>query len=215
MFIKSLDALGLSRCNQWKNLQGPIGAIISLIFLAEYKSTNWVFIILSIITLLISAQLFIAKNKDETKEFRLRGVMFAISSAFLFGINIALQKFVSARYGVVEVQQICFSSAIVLTMLSYFLIKEKSLKVLGEIKTKNSLFALLAGLIYFLAIYFSINAYILIPGAIASLIGQFNAVWTVLIGIFIFKEIDFKRNFLRISLGIIFAVLSISLLMFA
>ena len=35
-FLTAIDKVGLSRSNQWKNLQGPIGAILILIFLSEF-----------------------------------------------------------------------------------------------------------------------------------------------------------------------------------
>lgn len=44
------------------------------------------------------------------------------------------------------------------------------------------------------ASFFSTLAYKYIPGSIAFTIVQLNAVWTVLVGILIFKEIDFKKN---------------------
>src|SRR3989338_7213251 len=47
LLILSIDRIGLSRSNQWKNLQGPVGVILSLIILAEYSTTNAFFAVLA------------------------------------------------------------------------------------------------------------------------------------------------------------------------
>ena len=52
LFLTAIDRLGLSRSNQWKNLQGPAGAVLSLIFLSEHAETRLVFIILAILFIL-------------------------------------------------------------------------------------------------------------------------------------------------------------------
>jgi glucose uptake protein GlcU len=41
---------------------------------------------------------------------------------------------------------------------------------------------------------------------------QFNAVWTILIGVLIFKEINWRKHWLRLLVGIILAIVSIGLL---
>lgn len=38
-FLTAIDKIGLSRSNQWKNLQGPIGAILTLTILSEFIET--------------------------------------------------------------------------------------------------------------------------------------------------------------------------------
>ena len=37
-FVKSIDAIGLTRSNQWKNLQGPIGVFLSLVIFPYFSS---------------------------------------------------------------------------------------------------------------------------------------------------------------------------------
>ena len=45
--VKSIDTLGLTRSNQWKNLQGPIGVILSLVILNEFAHVNPLWAILA------------------------------------------------------------------------------------------------------------------------------------------------------------------------
>ena len=54
-FVKSIDLIGLSRSNQWKNLQGPVGVILSLFILGETATTNPVFAILAAMAIFLSA----------------------------------------------------------------------------------------------------------------------------------------------------------------
>lgn len=72
----------------------------------------------------------------------------------------------------------------------------------------------LAGLIYFIASQFAIMTNKLIPNSVGFTIIQFNAVWTIFIGILVFKEINLKVHWKRILLGLIFAVISIAILSF-
>jgi len=65
------------------------------------------------------------------------------------------------------------------------------------------------------ASFFSTLAYKYILDSIAFTIVQLNAVWTVLVGILIFKEIDFKKNWARILTGIVFAITGVIMLLFA
>jgi len=70
-FVKSIDLIGLSRSNQWKNLQGPVGVVLSLIILGEYAKTNSLFVFLSIVAIFISALCFtIINSKNEIEIIR-------------------------------------------------------------------------------------------------------------------------------------------------
>ena len=63
LFLSAIDKIGLSRSNQWKNLQGPIGAILTLTFLSEFMNTKVAYIILAVVFILLSAMLFTIKKK--------------------------------------------------------------------------------------------------------------------------------------------------------
>ncbi len=212
-FLSSLDKIGLSRSNQWKNLQGPIGAILILIFLLEFRQTKVVYIMLAILFILLSAMLFTVKNKDE-KIVDKKGIIDAIFSALFFGINALIQKF-ATNHGLVYSQQVYFSGFVFISALVYLLLKEKNIKILKNVKQKDNVLGIVGGAIYFFASFFSTLAYQYIPGSIAFTIVQLNAVWTVLVGIVIFKEINFKENWKRILLGILLAIIGVVMLLLA
>ncbi len=212
-FLTAIDKIGLSRSNQWKNLQGPIGAILILIFLSEFMQTKVIFIVLAILFILISAMLFTVKNQDE-KVIDKKGIIYAILSALFFGINALIQKY-ATNHGLVYSQQVYFSGLVFLSALIYIFIKEKNIKVLSDINRKDNVLGIVGGCIYFFASFFSTLAYQYIPGSIAFTIVQLNAVWTVLVGILIFKEVNFKENWKRILLGIFLAVMGVMMLLLA
>ena len=212
-FLTAIDKIGLSRSNQWKNLQGPIGAILTLVFLSEFIQTKVIYIILAIIFILISAMLFTIKNKDE-KIVDKKGIIYAILSALFFGTNALIQKY-ATNNGLVYSQQVYFSGSVFISAFVYLFVKEKNIKFLRDIKSKDNILGIIGGFIYFFASFFSTLAYKYIPGSIAFTIVQLNAVWTVLVGILIFKEIDFKKNWIRILLGIILAIIGVIMLLFA
>jgi len=214
LFTKAIDKIGLSRSNQWKNFQGPIGAILCLVFLSEYAQTNLGYVLSAIVAIFISAMLFTIK-KDETQETRKQGVLFAVFSAFFFGTNAMLQKYVVMSGAGIQAQQVCISSFVFITMAVFILFKDKTLAPLKNAFAKDNLYGVLAGTLYFFASLFMIHSNRLIPASIAFTIIQFNAVWTVLIGVLYFKEIDFKKHWARILGGIVLAILGVVLLLFA
>ena len=212
-FFMAIDEMGLSRSNQWKNLQGPFGAIFNLLFLAEYKQTNVLFILLSCGAILVSA-IFLTIKGNEQKAFSRRGIIYALLAAVLFGLNSMLLKN-GTNHGFIYSQQIVLSGAVFISSMVFLLIKEKSISCIRELSSKDNLLGILGGVLFYAASFFSLHSYNLLPGSITFTIIQLNAVWTVLVGVFIFREIEFRKNWLRIALGMFFAVIGVILLLFA
>ena len=86
---------------------------------------------------------------------------------------------------------------------------------LKQIKEKDNILGMIGGIVYFFASFFSTLAYKHIPGSIAFTIVQLNAVWTVLVGILIVKEIEFKKHWQRIIAGIMLAIIGVIMLLIA
>jgi glucose uptake protein GlcU len=212
-FLTSIDKIGLSRSNQWKNLQGPIGSTLILIFFAEFLTTNFVYIMLAIVTIFISAILFTIK-KEEQKKIEIKSVGYAVISAVFFGTNALIMRF-ATREGFLYAQQLYFSAFVFISAVVYLLIKEKKINELKNISNKKNLLGVIGGAIYYFASYFSASSFKYIEGSIGFTIVQLNGVWTILVGILIFKEIDFKKNWLRIVIGILFAVTGVIMLLLA
>lgn len=212
-FLTAIDKIGLSRSNQWKNLQGPIGAILTLTFLSEFMQTRIIYIILAIISILMSAMLFTIRNSKE-KIVDKKGIIYAILSALFFGTNALIQKY-ATNNGLVYSQQVYFSGLVFISSIVYLLITEKNINALKDINKKDNILGIVGGCTYFFASFFSTLAYKYIPGSIAFTIVQLNAVWTVLVGIIIFKEINFKKHWLRIILGILLAIIGVVMLLLA
>jgi drug/metabolite transporter (DMT)-like permease len=94
LFLSSIDKIGLAQSNQWKNLQGPIGVILSLIILSEFLHTNAIFAVLAGFSIFISAIFLNIKHADE-KKIDTKGIFLAILSALFFGIVTVFNKFVT------------------------------------------------------------------------------------------------------------------------
>jgi glucose uptake protein GlcU len=211
MFVTAIDRIGLSRSNQWKNLQGPIGALLCLLALGEWAQTRVEFVLLAIAMITISAYLFTIKKSGE-KQIDKKSVWLAIAGACLFGVNAILQKMAINDGLGAQAQQLYFSSFIFISAVAFIWFKFRSLKVLGKIKQKDNWLGILGGALFFFASLTSIASNHLIPASIANTIIQFNAVWTILIGVLIFKEINWRKHWPRLLLGIILAIISIGLL---
>lgn len=211
LFVTSIDLIGLSRSNQWKNLQGPIGVILSLIILREFSEINPLYAIIAAITIFISALLFTTPSSDG-KRIDYRGVGFALLSALGFGSVAVIQKYVTTNVGIYS-QQVVWSISILLSLFTYITAtnKFKQLKVNGGEK----LLGLGAGLLYLGASLFQLFSFSYISASISFTIIQMNALWTVSIGIFIFKEINLKKYYKRILFGTLFTLCGIFLLVLA
>lgn len=211
LFITSIDLIGLSRSNQWKNLQGPIGVILSLIILGEFAKINPLYAIIAAIAIFISA-LFFATPSADGKRIDYKGVVFALLSALGFGSVAVIQKYVTTNVGVYS-QQVVWSISIFLSLFIYIIITNKY----KQLKTsrRERLLGLGAGVLYLGASLLQLFSFSYISASVSFTIIQMNALWTVSIGIFIFKEINIKKYYKRILLGILFTLCGILLLVLA
>jgi len=213
LLLTSIDKIGLSRTSQWKNLQRPLGSILVLLFFSEFLTTNLIYLLLAIVVTFISAMLFTIKNDGE-KRVETKNIIYAVSSAVLFGINALLTRYVKAA-GFLYVNQLYFSLFVFISAIVYVLIKDKNLKELKNIKDKNNMLGILGGSLYYFASYFSVNSFTYIPGSIGLTIAQLDSVWTILTGIVIFKEIEFTKHWVRITIGLMLALIGVILLFYA
>lgn len=213
-FVKSIDKVGLARSNQWKNLQGPVAVVLSLIILGEYAKTRPAFALLAGIAVFLSAIAFTISGSKEEAKANLGGIYLATLSGVAFGLVTVINKHVTTEVGVYS-QQVVWSAAIALSLLMYIASQKGMLKKLKTIDTRNLALGLGAGVLYLGASFFMLQAYRYVPASIGFTIIQLNAVWTVAVGIFLFKEIDAKKHWIRIVVGFLLAVLGILLLAFA
>jgi glucose uptake protein GlcU len=211
-FVISIDLIGLSRSNQWKNLQGPVGVMLSLIILGELATVNPIFALLAALSIFVSA-LFFTTSLNKESRINLQGVYLASFAALGFGSVAVIQKYVTAHVGVYS-QQVVWSISIAMSLLIYIL-AQKKLKELTVSTRKDILLGLGAGFLYLGASFFQLFSFRKLDASISFTIIQMNAVWTIAIGIFLFKEIDLKKYYKRISLGFVFTFLGIVLLVFA
>ena len=212
LLIYSIDQIGLSRSNQWKNLQGPVGVILSLVILAEYSTTNAFFAVLAGVAIFVSA-LFFSATTPETGKANSRGILLAILAGVGFGIVAVINKYVTDTVGV-YLQQVVWSFGIVLTLVIYAFLKNNLPTLQTDITKREVMLGVLAGLLYLGASFFMLQSYKYIDASVGFTIIQLNALWTIAIGVYIFKEVDLKLHRNKVWWGIAFAILGIALLLF-
>ena len=212
-YISSIDVIGLSRSNQWKNLQGPIGAFLGLIVLREYSKTNPVFVILAGAAIFVSAVFLSKTTSDDNKSTVLKGISLGLLSGVGFGVVSLINKYLSVHVGVFS-QQVVWSFGIAISLLIYIFTKNNLWKNLLKVPKKDFLLGILAGFLYTGASFFFLESYRFIPVSIGITILQLSTLWIVGIGIFVFKEIDLKKYFGNVLLGVLFALVSMVLLFF-
>lgn len=212
-FVSAVDFLGLAKSNQWKNLQGPIGVLLSLVLLKEATSANPLFAILAALLVFVSALFFTMPSREQKQSDLNKGVVLALLSACGFGSVAVIQKYVTMQVGIYS-QQVVWSIAIVISLAMIAVYKKKT----GLLFTQRAIdykLSAFAGLAYLGASFCQLFSYRYIEASIGFTLIQMNAVWTILIGIFIFKEIDLKVYGKRVVLGFLCALAGIMVLTFA
>ena len=241
----AIDKIGLIRFNQWKNIQGPVGSLLILFVIADMVvEIKVIFLLLGMTLMFCSALLFQIKTDVELgnklndglsvpegispQKNKKLGVVFALLSGVCFGITALLNSIVTSPAIVGDTfifAQLLYHSAslIIFSAIVYMIIGDHSnkhstlkqrLKDIFKISKKTWL-PFMAGGMFLVATLLTIYSYRMIPNAIAWSIVQLNVFWTILVGIFIFKEINYKQHFLRLIAGILMAIGACVLLFFA
>jgi len=211
--LNAIDRIGLAKSNQWKSLQGPIGALLMLTILSEFLTTNIPFILLAIVFITLAAMMISTREKDDSPTDKV-GIAYALNAALFYGISALLGKYLTDQ-GILFSQQLYKSIFIIISASAYTLIKYKKIKIDSENIKKEISLPLVGGLLYFGNATFSILAYSLIEGSIAFMMHQLNAIWLFLLGVFLFKEIDFKKYKSRLVIGLVFSIIGVAMLVMA
>jgi glucose uptake protein GlcU len=215
-FNIAIDKIGLARFNQWKNFQGPIGTLLMLAFLNEVAGTKIIWLLLGMTAMFISAVLFTIKSVepgDDDEQSNARGILFALLAAVCFGVTAFINKIVTNQ-GFIYSQLLYHSLSVVVSAAIIFIIQTRKPGEILHISRENWLPAC-SGAMFLAATILSIFSYTMIAGGVSWSITQLNAVWTILIGIFVFREVSFKKHRPRIMTGFLFALAAIVFLLFA
>ncbi len=210
LYAIAIDKIGISRATQYQNLKTPFCIILTLSFLNEFITTNLVTILCSTILTFTSA-ILLTIPKMPLQKIDKMGIFYAILSAILLATTNFLQKLVTNE-GIIYSQHIFTAISSFLFASLSTLLKDKNLKSLVSISKQHKILAMLGGCLFFFASFFQALAYQKLPASIVSIIVQLSAIWSILFGITIFKEIDLKRHWKRILCGIIITLFSILVL---
>jgi glucose uptake protein GlcU len=186
------------------------------------------YLLLGIAVMFISALMFQIKTDDEFEKNTKSGIALAIFSGICFGFTALLNSIVSTPAIVGDkftFAQLLYHSVslIVFSAIIYIIIPNKAYKSLAAKQRFKNIFKVnrksylpfIAGAMFLIATLLTIYSYRMIPNAVAWSITQLNVFWTVFIGIFILKEVNFKQHSFRISAGVLMAIAACVLLFFA
>lgn len=213
LLMVAIDRIGLSRANQWKTLQGPIGAFLLLIVFAEHNFLHVAALFVAILSFFLSAVLFTI-SKDKKQKIDTLGVICGFSAAFLFAVNAFMKKFPTDA-GFIYVQQIYTAVGVLVSGLIWYALQGGKFDLKKALGTKSNYRGVVGGSFYYFASFLYVVALSYIPGSIAFTLVQLNLMWTILIGIFFFKEINFKKYWLRLSVGVALSIFGIFFLLLA
>lgn len=211
VYALAIDKIGVSMSVQYQSLKAPFGVFLTLFFLEEFLITNIPVVLLATVLTFLSALLLTIK-KVPNKKIDMMGIIYAIISAILLATTNLLQKWVTNQ-GIVYSQHLFTAISSFLFACLYVLLKDKNIKNVISTTKKSMFLATLGGCAFYFASFFQALAYKQLPASIVTIIVQLSTVWSILIGVVIFKEIDIKKHWKRISLGIVFTILSIVILL--
>ncbi|MDR2829043.1 MAG: GRP family sugar transporter [Mycoplasmataceae bacterium] len=204
-FNFSIDKLGLARSNQWKNLKTPIAALLMIPLLKDVTGIEILYTVIAMLLLFCAALLIETKNKAliKNKKQLTLGIMFGLGTAVLTGVHQFFTKMLTNQHYVTS-QLVYTGIGILAVAIIYTLIMGRGFKPLIAGFKNSCWLPLLGGAIFFLSSLFNVIAYAHISGVVASNITQLSTVWTLVFSILVFKEINLKKDWWRISLGIVF-----------
>jgi len=224
----AIDKIGLTRFNQWKNIQGPVGTLLILFIIADMVSGIKIFfLLLGMAVMFCSAWLFQIKTDAKfDRKNTVPGILFAVFSGVCFGVSALLNSIVSRPAIVGDTftfAQLLYHSAslIIFSVIVYMIIGNKpnstARQRFSEIiaVNKKTWLPFISGAMFLAATLLTIYSYRMIPNAVAWSITQLNVFWTVLAGVFFFKEVSFQKHWRRITAGVVLAIGSAVLLLFA
>ena len=146
------------------------------------------------------------------------GIAFALFSGLCFGVTAFLNSVVSRPAITGDTftfaQLLYHSASLVLFSVLVYMISanrpDKTRTAKQRFKdilkvSKETRLPFIAGSMYLAATLLTILSYRMIPNAVAWSITQLNVFWTLLAGVFFFKEINYKRHWLRLTTGVIMA----------
>ena len=212
-FNIAIDKIGLARFNQWKNFQGPVGTILMISFLDDVVGTKLIWLLLGMTTMFISAVLFTIKFEPNTKKSNTSGILFALFSALCFGITAFINKIITTQSFIYS-QLLYHSLSVIVAAAIFYVIQTRKPKEIFRFSRECRL-PVMSGAMFLTATLLSIYSYTMIAGSVSWSITQLNAVWTILIGIFVFKEVSFIKHWRRIITGFVFAIAAIFFLLWA
>ena len=230
----AIDKIGLTRFNQWKNVQGPVGSLLILFIVADMAAGLKVFWLLLGMTVMFCSALFFQIKTDaelgkqnvndglivpegtNPKKNSKAGIAFALFSGVCFGVSALLNSIVS-RPAIVgdrfTFAQLLYHSAslIIFSVLVYMITGKKPSTAKQRFNDicnvdKKNWMPFIAGAMFLAATLLTIYSYRMIPNAIAWSITQLNVFWTILAGVFIFKEVNYKQHRLRLTAGVLMAI---------
>ena len=234
----AIDKIGLTRFNQWKNIQGPVGSLLILLIIVPalglaISGAQLLFLALGIIVMFASALLFQIKTdatedpnlQHNTKRNTALGITCALLCGICFGVTALLNSWVSqpALVGgdVFTFSQLLYHStslivfSVIISMLFGSGTAKSRAKEIFRVNKKTWL-PIIAGFMFMIATLLTIYSYRMIDNnAIPWSITQLNVLWTVLIGVFIYREVSFKQHWIRLTAGTLMAVMACVLLFLA
>jgi len=242
----AIDKIGLTRFNQWKNIQGPVGSLLIFFIIADMTSAlKILFLFLGMTVMFCSALFFQVKTDAElgkknisdgiivpegicAKKNKILGIIFALFSGVCFGFSALFNSIISRPAIVGErftFAQLLYHSLslIIFSVIFYMIVGNKPNEPSTVKQRLNEIFVInkktwlpfTSGGMFLCATLLTIYSYRMIPNAVAWSITQLNVFWTIVIGVFIFKEVNAKHHWLRLSAGILMAIGACVLLFFA
>ena len=212
-FNIAIDKIGLAKFNQWKNFQGPIGTLLMLAFLDEIAGQKVTWLLFGATSMFVSAVLFTVNDDNRQNIDRIHGILYALTAAACFGVTAFINKIVTNQ-GFIYSQLLYHSLSVVISAALIFIIQTRKPKEIFYVSREICPPAI-SGTLFLAGTILSIYSYTMIAGSVSWSITQLNAVWTILIGIFIFREVSFRKHRLRIMTGFVFAAVAIIFLLFA
>lgn len=213
-FATGVTRIGLALATPIKNTTGILGTLVGLVLFREYRTTDpWLCTAGSL--LIVAAAIVIGLTNTPTTSTERRctvtGVLCALGAAVCYASYLYPMK--------MAVQQMGFWSfapwmgfGILGMATGAVLVRRNGIRELVSYPPRTYGIAMLGGVSWAIALICLTSSMTMVDLAVAWSLAQLNTVPAVILGILVFREVSFRREWVKISLGIVAAVVGTLLL---
>ncbi len=204
-FAAGISNIGLTLATPIKNTTAVLGTLVGLFALNEWKTTDPVYCITGSILVALAATLISFTRDEQTHHKTIsKGILLSLSAACCYASYLVPMRKTAFAMGYLDYTCWMTAGMIILTWLVTIFTRNEMIE-LKKYSRKDFILALSGGVAWSVGFITLCASFELIDLSVAWSLSNLNTVPAVLVGILIFKEVDWQKRKRLIIPGLIAA----------